>query len=163
MKTLTLLLMLITLSVSAQKKITHHDTTITNRVEYAPDTIAVWFKEIIIQPESHGFKLTSKPGDSLLFASPITDTIVFEHWTKGFVIWQVHHIMVAGINTTTSGFGTLATTQSSGVWITGQTRANSYYDYNTPFQPTQFSTDHFLYADKKTPVKNRVLYTILRK
>lgn len=64
---LTIPLLLLAIGAFGQTKHIYYDTvkTVKKRIDYAPDTIPVLFKELIIK----------------------TDTVI-EKWHKGFVIWQ---------------------------------------------------------------------------
>lgn len=87
----TALLLLCSIAVNAQDKPKQHvyyDTvkTVNMRVEYAPDTIPVYFKEIIIS----------------------TDGYISEHWRAGFLIWQTFQKGNQFIGLSSSGSLTLS-------------------------------------------------------
>lgn len=148
---LFILLTICVFTVSAQhgKKHIVHDTTITQHEEYSPDTIAVWFKELRV-------KIVNINRDSLKM-KPFIDTSIVEGWTKGFVIWQTKKpgFIFSGGTTAT---GTLVNYPEG--TISSSSFQQGYYD--DKFEPTKFSDNKFLYADRKTRVTNKVLYTILR-
>ncbi len=121
----------------------YYDTvkTVTERLDYAPDTIPVYFKEIVFNRmigASNHYDNLSQDG--------IKDTVIFERWVKGFVIWQTYK---KRYGVTIFSTGTLSFSDTSNY-------------YKGDFQSTKFTDNQFLYADRKTKVKNRVLYTILR-
>jgi hypothetical protein len=120
---------------------------VVQRVDYSPDTIAVWFYEIKVEP------YRSRQDDQNGHRE-WTDTTITNKWTKGFVIWQTYH--------KSYGFGAITGTTSTMSYIGQGTLTSSQDYYKDEFQPTEFIKNKFLYADKKTPVTNHVLYTILR-
>ncbi len=118
-----------------------HDTTVTDRVEYLPDTIAVYFKEIKITTWNRFVLKRPNMPDSLISKG---EDEIEEICTKGYVIWQSYTSVISGISS----------------WSLMPATTLSYY--HNEFKPTEFINGKFLYADKKTPVTNHVLYTILR-
>lgn len=117
------------------KKRIHRDTikTIQERIEYAPDTIPVYFKEVA--------KIAIK-------CMNCGDTIV-EQWRKGFVVWQTYKTYLSG-RFTSIGTGW---TPMEGVASTA-----SVID---EYEPTKGMPGIFLYEDK-TRCKNLVIYSIKR-
>lgn len=126
----------------------YYDTlkTINERVDYTPDTIAVWFKEIVFMKlkvyDVYNTKTLNIPRDSIG---------IEEKWTKGFVIWQTYKKVSTNSVFTNSGTHT------------GNVIYSNFPDYyKDEYTPTKFTDNKFLYADRKTKVTNRVIYTILR-
>lgn len=89
---ITLTLALVASVGFGQKKHVYYDTikTIQTRVDYSPDTIPVYFKEIVIAHDS-----------------------ISEQWTSGYVIWQTYKKGngLSILTGTTSGWITSSTNQ----------------------------------------------------
>lgn len=140
---LTILLVLIVSASFAQKKHIYYDTvkTITERVDYSPDTIPVYFKEI--QFVNGTEPVTGMSNAEITSAHNFT---VYENWHKGFVIWQTYK-KATGITFSTRGE----------MW---QNTEPSYY--KDEYSPSPTMPGIFLYEDRKTIVKNKVILSIKR-
>lgn len=125
----------------AQKKITIKDTSITEHISYAPDTIPVYFKELVIRQ--------SEPDTLKGEHWALTDG-VYEHWVKGYVIWQTYNQM--GTSLTTSGVITFSNSYP---------QAQLSY-YKNEYRQSDTLSDKFLYSDRKTKVTNKVIFSIKR-
>lgn len=118
-----------------KKVIQTHQTIVKDSVIYLPDTIACWFKELVI----------TKVGDIGDFQQ------IKENWVAGFVVWQTWGLQ---------NYGILASYSFSGGTITSigvnedQPSENEY-----PFGKS--IPGIFLYADK-TKVTNQVIFSIKR-
>lgn len=128
----------------AQKQQVYHGTvkTVIDRIDYSPDTIACWFKEIIVTDITTVLKRVNSPDSVLTF------TNVIEHWRKGFVIWQVYK------------------KQNNSMFIVSGSGRGFTVD-QAPYytDPYQFSTGYagiFLYEDRKTKVTNKIIFTVKR-
>lgn len=153
MKNLILpLLLTITSAVFAQTKPKQHvyyDTvkTVKTHVDYSPDTIPVYFKELTIgRPKIYH----TETG----YAIPNEDTIeIQEKWQKGFVIWQTYHKGTGSLE-----WNTGVTTLTDGRYLT-LTPPDSFY--KTEYDDfTKTAPGVFLYRDRKTRVTNKVLSVI---
>lgn len=114
--------------------------TVKERIEYAPDTIPVYFKEIIIANKSD-----NKMADWGTIGQILGDTIVYEMWNKGFVVWQTYikyQPIVFGISDSTFFV-----------------RESDLY--KEPYEPSKSLPGVFLY-ENKTQCKNLVIYSIKR-
>lgn len=139
-------------AIQAQKKHVYHDTTksVSERIEYEPDTIPVYFKEVTmgavkiydIYSTTDGSPKTSKPRDS---------TQLIETWQKGFVVWQTY--------VKYPNWGTSGTLSSYNGTFTLNKQPEYYKD---PYEPSKSIPGIFLYADKKTHCKNLIIYSIKR-
>lgn len=136
--TLILLGSLITmvLGQSRPRKIITHDTvkTVRENVSYAPDTIAIYFKEI-------------KPGHP-----NVSGSVPYEQWVEGYVVWQTYK----------KSQGYTFIQGNSGTWgaISIDTSVYALKEYYTDrFEPSKPISGIFLYSDR-TRVKNPVIYTI---
>lgn len=114
-----------------RKVIIHKSVTIhRDSVAYLPDTIACYFKELIMQPDT-----------------------VYEKWNKGFIVWQTWN----NPNIYASSNGTYGLTSSSIFLSTGVYKEPEPYENRYQFdQPIR---GKFLYSDYK-PVTNKVIYSI---
>ncbi|MDR3551193.1 MAG: hypothetical protein P4L31_07305 [Candidatus Babeliales bacterium] len=130
---------------SAQFPKTHiyYDTTktVSKRIEYLPDTIPVFFKEIAV--DSFKTHEIYKGVDTTYWTLAIR-----EHFGKGFVIWQTYKQKK-----------TIIWSYSSSAYLSGTTDITYYKD---SYEPTKSLPGIFLYEDKKTRVKNIVTISILR-
>lgn len=127
------------------RKITHYDTIkITKQlIEYLPDTIPVYFKEVVIsRPDS----IPSNMGKAEITSS--YSYTVYEVWRKGFVIWQTYR------KPDTAIFYADTTFNQSFIY-----KQPEYY--TDPYEPSKSIPGTFLYADK-TQCKNLVIYSIKR-
>lgn len=119
-----------------------YDTVKTMRehIDYSPDTIPVYFKELIIT------KHQEKPNN----ANAIIANDVYERWSKGFVIWQTYH------NATTTTYNDLG-----GSFTFGDIQNTLRY-YITPYNFDSWKADgKFLYEDY-SKVTNPVTTVIKR-
>lgn len=133
--TLTLLLSAsVCMAQSKPKTHVYYDTvkTVHERIDYAPDTIPVYFKELIITKED------TTPGLHLLGGQ------LYENWCTGFVIWQTYKKSQDGIMWSSSGMVSTTSTY-----------------YRDEYQPSKGLPGQFLYADKK-PCKNIILNSFKR-
>lgn len=154
MKTITIIAFFVvaTTFVQAQKPKQHvfYDTvkTVQTRVDYSPDTIPVFFKELVIS--RYKVNQTSDKGDTSFM-----DASIAEHWVKGFVVWQTYR---KSYNSSTIQWSTGSMdnerTLSSGNELI-------YYKEEYP-EATLLLTDIFLYADRKTKVTNKVIFAVKR-
>lgn len=138
MKKLTLtiaLAFIVLVSVAQPKKHVYYDTikTIQKRIDFAPDTIPIYFKELIVSKNS-----------------TIFGVVPWEQWMQGFVVWKTY------------------VKRSSGPWNGVSIMADSLLmDCGTDFDKNDYEdcqyivNGQFLYLDK-TPVKNKVLFTVKR-
>lgn len=146
-KATTILLLALSFSAVGQtpapKQHVFYDTlkTVKERVDYSPDTIPVFFKELRV-------KIININRDSIKM-KPFIDTVIVEGWTPGYVIWQTYKKQNVEIQVSPNF-----------TFYPGQPFIGPYY--KDEFKATEFSDNKFLYADKKTRVTNKVLYTILR-
>lgn len=145
MKKLILILCLFGITATyaqAPKQHIFYDTVriVKERVDFSPDTIPVYFKELIITEHQE----SENP-------NAIVANDVYEHWAKGYVIWQTY----------------VKTARDAIYGITG----NSYFGastfnqtayYKNDFQPSRTSEGTFLYSDRKTKVNNIVTFTVKR-
>lgn len=141
---LTALLFLSYCAAFAQKQHVYHDTvkTVIDRIDYSPDTIACWFKEIIVTHNSAVLKRVNLPDSVLNFAN------VIEQWRKGFVIWQVYK---------KQGDSMFAFNGAGQGFTTGQMRY-----YTDPYRFSPGCPGIFLYEDGKTKVTNKIIFTLKR-
>lgn len=147
-KILTLLAVFTVLTASAQsqkpKQHVFYDTvkSVQQRVDYSPDTIPVFFKEIIV--------------DTLHFVDydgkrKLAHNIAMEQLTPGFIIWQTYLKSFSG---TLSSTGTYS--NAANLYI-----GSSQQDYYTePYKDNSIS-GKFLYLNKN-PVTNKVIYAVKR-
>ncbi len=129
------------------KQHVYYDTVknVQTRVDYSPDTIPVYFKELCIVRENIGtVRLFGKPDSTIAKG----DTDIYERWQTGFVIWQTYHQggVYGGLTLTGAGIYTLSGTDY----------------YKDEYQPSSTMPGIFLYADRKTVVKNKVIYSFKR-
>ena len=134
----SILLALLAFTVSASyaqdpRKHVYHDTvkTVTTRIDFSPDTIPVYFKEIAVTPQNG-------------------DRVIYEKWNKGYVIWQTYRKTENSLVWGGSGV-------SSGIFM-----SNGGGFYTVEYQGTIMESGTFLYADRKTRVKNKVILSIKR-
>lgn len=129
----TIAIMISSLSAMAQTPKQHVflDTVkiVKERVDFSPDTIPVYFKEVLI------------------YEIPIAD-----HWVRGYVVWQTYNKSSLLITSGTSA----STYLSTGTW----NEPKPYYV--SPYSESDRPKDIFLYEDRKTKVKNPVIFTIKR-
>lgn len=133
---LTLLLVAVAAAGMAQtpKKHIFYDTvkTIKQRIDYAPDTIPVLFVEL------------KKENDSTVSFSAV----------KGFVIWQTYR------KPDTSVFG-MTFDSTRGNWCCQTIQREPEFD-TQEYEPSKGMQGIFLYADRKTHVTNKVIYSFKR-
>ena len=129
------------------RKVIIKDTvkTISEVVKYLPDTIPVYFKEVGITTKE---KFQQMPGPMAL-GTLVGDSIIYERWNKGYVIWQTYK----------QYSNTVTYYNSNNITLASYNNTDYYVDKYTP---TQSAPGKFLYEDKK-PVTNLVLISILRK
>ncbi len=136
--TLTLILALVAIAGYGQKPKQHvyHDTitTVKEWIDYAPDTIAVYFKELV-WPDKN---------DDPKYRPP------YEQWRSGYVVWQTYR----KANFAILGAGVL--TASGSYSITSQP---DYY--KDDFEESNHVPGIFLYEDKRR-VTNKVLTVFKR-
>lgn len=135
---LTFILALVALVGMGQSKPKQHvfyDTvkTVKERIEYAPDTIPVYFKEVA--------KIAYK-------CIGCGDTIV-EKWHRGFVVWQTYIKYQRIIFSNTASYSDSTFFVHSGDL------------YKEPYEPSKSLLGLFLY-ENKTQCKNLVIYSIKR-
>lgn len=111
----------------------YHDTVkeIKTRIDYAPDTILVYFKELKIWPDT-----------------------IQEIWRKGFVIWQTYRKP----DMTVFGFTSAST---SGNWCCQTIGMEPVYTIHE-YEPSKGMPGTFLYSDRKTICRNKVLLSFTR-
>lgn len=129
------------------KKRIHRDTikTVQERIEYLPDTIPVYFKEVVIsRPDS----IPSNMGKAEITSA--YSYTVYESWRKGFVVWQTYK--------TAYTFSISGTGSTGGFTLVSPTASDFYKD---EYEPTRSMPGIFLYGDK-TRCKNLVIYSIKR-
>lgn len=142
MKTHIILAALVALAGGAKaqswpKQHVYYDTikTVKERVDYSPDTIPVFFKELIIN------------GDSLT-----------EQWTAGFVVWQTYVKKdIYPFNIVEHNRGNDFYIGSSGSFLYDK---KPYYKDEYRFTESDIP-GKFLYKDK-TPVKNPIIRSLKR-
>lgn len=144
MKLITIALIAFVASAQAQTKpkerITYDTVkSVERHVSYAPDTIPVWFKEIVITHHGSGLRQDGMKPD------PAMDTAV-EKLTPGFIIWQTYK---------KQNYASL--TLSGATWSSG-TSLSDYYE--EPYKDNSIP-GKFLYADYK-PVTNKIIYAVKR-
>lgn len=137
--TLLLLIPFVVLGQGKPRTRIYHDTvkSISGRVEYLPDTIPVYFKELIITKNV----ITWQGGRKL-----DTTDIVSERWRNGFVVWQTYK------KSSDMQFSNIMSFSSSSI--------QPVY-YIDEYQPSKGLPGQFLYADKK-PCTNIVLNSFKR-
>src|ERR1035437_5772908 len=149
MKKLILLILIPLFSggLKAQVKHIYHDTTktVSDRVEYEPDTIPCYFEELLIKEIQYQDEI-------------IRDTAIYgERWHKGFVVWQAW-----GPNRTLSSGDFSFDAALTGT--TGTTGTTIYTDNSKPYKQdypfTRGMPGTFLYEDRKTKVTNLILTVI---
>lgn len=90
--------------------------------------------------------------------------IITEHWEKGFVIWQVYN---------KNTFSTIALTRTITAYSGGSNSNTLTFGDSTSNHAEYFKDDYqfteihqmpgtFLYADRKTIVKNKVILAVKR-
>jgi len=113
------------------RRVIKHKTVIEHdSVYYAPDTIAVVFQELIVKPDT-----------------------VYTKWNKGYVIWQTYvpYYWQIGSNNLAFYNGTISANQTikgDKEYFVNEYKGNSLNEYP------------FLYADRKTKVTNKVIFSI---
>jgi hypothetical protein len=127
----TILLAFTVLAGYSQKKHVYYDTvkTVKERVDFSPDTIPVYFQELLIHPEN-----------------AIENRLV-TIWVQGYVVWQTYRKQANSGITFFNGDNTVYITQDY---------------YTRPYEETPSQEGIFLYSDRKTHVKNKVLISIKR-
>lgn len=126
-----------------KKVIQTHQLIFKDSVVYLPDTIPVYFKELILKNIKEPI---NEQGDAY-----ITTQGISEQWATGYVIWQTWTLPNYGIASYSSG----------GIWALGGTMGDIKPDENKyPF--SQLPPGIFLYSDRKTKVTNQVILTIKR-
>jgi hypothetical protein len=135
-----------TLAVKAQTPEQHvfYDTvkTVKERVDFTPDTIPVFFKEL-------GIGKPNQDGSMYAIVTTFSDgSTIYEKWNKGFVVWQTYVKSTMGVFTSDSS-------GSIGYLIQQDWYKNEY-------EESKSLSGTFLYADKKTKVTNKVIYSIKR-
>jgi hypothetical protein len=124
----TILLAFTVLAGYSQKKHVYYDTvkTVKERVDFSPDTIPVYFQELLIHPEN------------------ALDNRLVTIWVQGYVIWQTYR-------------------KNEGLtMLTGSSYFSAQDYYTRPYEETPSQDGVFLYSDRKTHVKNKVLISIKR-
>lgn len=114
-----------------------YDTTfmLKAKVDYSPDTIPVYFKEIeVVCNTQHDL---------------VGTTMVYETLRTGYVVWQTYR-KSEQLTFTSSSY-----ISNNGTYLAG----DNFYTVEYTDNSIQAK---FLYEDRKTPVKNKVIYAVKR-
>lgn len=114
------------------KQHVRYDTvkTLVPHVDFSPDTIPVYFEELVIHPDND-----------------ISNRIV-PTWVEGYVIWQTYRKNEPSISFSGSD-GSFFINSNQG-----------FYTREYEYAPSMPGT--FLYSDRKTHVKNKVIISLKR-
>jgi len=135
MKKLTILLLVVSSIAMAQTKPRTHVTYEINKIEhvaYLPDTIPIYFKELVI-----------------------ANGEVSEKWQKGFVVWQTYRKADDSI------FARGLSMKFENSFIDTSRIITRPKYYKDDYEASQPIKGLFLYSDN-TKVKNQVIYTLKR-
>jgi len=126
------------------RKHVYYDTikSVKERIDYAPDTISVYFKQMIISKID---SIPSRMANAVITSS--SDYTVYESWHKGFVIWQTYK----------KSYSSAMTLSSSGsLYMSSETQ---FYTDPYPFSKTYPGI--FLYEDKS--VCNNIVVCVIKR
>lgn len=116
-----------------------YDTTfmLKAKVDYSPDTIPVYFKEIeVVCNSQHNL---------------VGTTMIYETLRTGYIVWQTYRKSDHLLTLTSPSY-----LSSNGIYLA---EGDSFYTVEYIDNSIQAK---FLYEDRKTPVKNKVIYAVKR-